>query len=154
MAQRTTKRRRWTTRSAGATTRDGEVKGLLDRMAEAITAGDGEAAGKLWGLPALVMGEESMVIQTEEEVAKFFGGAKGQYNEQGIVDTRPDLEHIEWVADDAAIVKVRWPYLDPQGSEVGEESSTYVLRRDSAGELRIRVALMHGPSKTPPPDRE
>jgi hypothetical protein len=45
-----------------------------------------------------------------------------------------------------ALVEVRWPYLDGQGNEVGEEVSTYVLRRDDTGALKVQVALMQGVS--------
>lgn len=42
--------------------------------------------------------------------------------------------------------EVRWPYLDGQGNEVGEEVSTYTLRRDETGALKVQVALMQGVS--------
>lgn len=45
------------------------------------------------------------------------------------------------------MVEVRWPYLDADGEERGEETSTYTLRRNDRGELRLRVAVMHGASE-------
>lgn len=50
------------------------------------------------------------------------------------------------VRDFMALVEVRWPYLDGQGNEVGEEVSTYALRRDETGALKVQVALMQGAS--------
>jgi hypothetical protein len=62
-----------------------EVQVFLDRLARAITAGDGKAAAALWAVPALVLGDtEARAIATREEVAQFFGGAKEQYNAKGI----------------------------------------------------------------------
>jgi hypothetical protein len=45
-------------------------------------------------------------------------------------------------------VRVRWPYLNSHGDEVGEESMTYTLRRDDAGNLRLRAAILHGEAPT------
>jgi hypothetical protein len=42
------------------------------------------------------------------------------------------------------LVDVRWPYLDAGGNEKGEESSTYTLRTDDTGELKLHVAVMRG----------
>ncbi|PCC74844.1 hypothetical protein SAMN02745121_05977 [Nannocystis exedens] len=36
-----------------------------------------------------------------------------------------------------------WPYVDREGREVGHERSTYALRRDDSGALRIRAVLAH-----------
>jgi hypothetical protein len=47
-------------------------------------------------------------------------------------------------------VEVRWPYLDEQGKEVGEETSTYALRRDETGILKLQTAIMHGAAEQPP----
>ncbi|HET8580777.1 MAG TPA: hypothetical protein VFL31_07245 [Nitrospiraceae bacterium] len=70
-------------------------------------------------------------------VKESFSGAKEQYNARGITDTRPDVFGLEWVTERIAIVDVRWPYLDERGKEVGEEASTYTLRRDDAGDLKL-----------------
>ena len=47
-----------------------------------------------------------------------------------------------------AIVEVRWPYLAADGDEVGEETSTYVIRREPDGQLAIRAAVLHGEATT------
>ena len=44
---------------------------------------------------------------------------------------------------------MRWPYLDAQGHELGAETSTYTLRRDGNGRLRLRVAVTHGVEEAP-----
>jgi hypothetical protein len=48
------------------------------------------------------------------------------------------------VTNRLAIVEVRWPYLAKDGDEVGEETSTYVIRREPDGRLAIRATVMHG----------
>lgn len=122
-----------------------EVQEFLNQIARAITAGDGQAVAKLWELPGFVFGVEmAKVIDDRGELAEFFGGAKEQYNAQGITDTRPDIVDEEWIGDSMVIVKVRWPYLDANGREVGAEASDYTLWRDDRGRLKIRSILMRG----------
>jgi ketosteroid isomerase-like protein len=140
--------------SAGSDTPDtthhdeSAVQAFLDRLARAITSGDTATVAKLWETPALVLSDQEVfTVGSPQEVEGFFAGAKDRYNEQGITDTRADVRTFEWATDRMVVVDVRWPYLDAQGNERGDERSTYVLRRDDAGELRLRVALMRGASK-------
>ena len=83
-------------------------------------------------------------MNSAEEVDKFFGGAKEQYNQRGISDTRAEVLGLAWITPRIALVDVRWPYLDQDGNEVGEEASSYVLRRDDSGQLKLHVAIMRG----------
>ena len=122
-----------------------EVRQFLDRLARALTHGDTETVVSMWQPPAVVLGDtEVRSVGSSDELAAFFAGAKQRYNEQGIVDTRGEIENLRWPTDRIAIVEVRWPYLDAQGHELGAETSTYILRRDDDGGLRLRVAVMHG----------
>jgi hypothetical protein len=124
---------------------EADVQELLDRMARALTAGDGRAVASLWETPALVVGDEVLQApRTAAELEQFFGGAKDQYNKMGIVDTRAVIVRLSWASPRIAIAQVRWPYLDARGAEVGEETSTYTLRRDPSGALKICAAVMHG----------
>ena len=128
--------------------KDSSVKEFLERLARALTAGDGAAVAAMWEIPALVVGDTmTKVVSAREELEAFFGGAREQYNTRGISDTRPDIVKLRWVTERMAIVEVRWPYLDERGKEVGEESSTYTLRRDEAGDLKLVAAVMHGEAK-------
>lgn len=123
----------------------GELQECLDKLARAITAGDGKAAAALWEAPAFVIGDEMAMPITElAEAEKFFGGAKEQYNERGIVDTRAEIIDEEWIGDRIVVAKVRWPYLDEAGREVGAERSDYTFRRNDRGELKVRSVLMRG----------
>ena len=123
----------------------GEVQAFLDTFAHALTRGDAHAIAALWETPAFVLGDQDAHdVRAVDEVEQFFNGAKRQYNEQGIVDTRPEIMALDWLTERIALVRVRWPYLDATGNEVGAETSTYTLRRDREGQLRLRVAVMHG----------
>ncbi len=122
-----------------------EVQAFLARMARALTAGDGKMIAGMWAVPALVVGDDDVRgVGTLQDVEQFFGGAKEQYNARGIIDTRADILELKWLTSRMALVEVRWPYLDQQGNEVGEEVSTYALRRDETGALKVQVALMQG----------
>jgi ketosteroid isomerase-like protein len=126
---------------------DSAVQELLDRFARAVTSGDGEAVARLWETPALVLDDRTArTVGSPTEIEGFFSGAKERYNARGILDTRPEIERLEWLNDRIVAVLVRWPYLDERGQEVGEERSTYILRAGSDGRLKIRVAVMQGAS--------
>ncbi len=128
-----------------------EVQEFLDRMARAVTSGDGRAVGKLWAVPALILGDhEARTIEAIGEVEQFFGGARAEYNARGITETRAEIVELRWLTPRIAVVQVRWPWLDPKGREVGEESSTYTLRRDDKGQLKLQAAVMQGASEAIP----
>jgi hypothetical protein len=99
----------------------------------------------MWETPAYFIGDE--MIRSEEdpvEVEKFFGSAKEMYASKGISDTRAELGPVQWVTERIAEVDVRFPYLDAEGNEQGEESSRYTLRRGDDGAFRLCVAVMRG----------
>lgn len=128
-----------------ATGADGDVQDTLDRLADALTSGDGRAAGSFWQAPAFVLGDEhELAVSKPEEFEQFFGGAREQYNQRGVTDTRAKIQRLDWLTDRIALATVRWPHLDAQDREVGTETSTYVLRRGDDRALKLRVAIMHG----------
>ena len=121
------------------------LRSLLARLARALTSGDGEAAAEIWATPALVLGDDlALTVGSGGVIRDVFGSAKAQYDARGITDTRPDILRLDWITQRLAIVEVRWPYLAADGEEIGEETSTYVIRREPDGRLAIRAAVMHG----------
>lgn len=134
---------------SGATTDSGanraEVQRLFQQMARDLTAGAGSKVAALWEAPALVISDQGVhAVATSKEIEDFFSGAKEQYNKLGITDTRPEIQRLTWPTSRVAIVEVRWPWLTASGQQSGSESSTYTLRRDDAGRLRVRSVVMHG----------
>lgn len=122
-----------------------EAQRFFDQLARGLTAGDGWRVAKLWGTPALVIGADMVkAIGSADEVATFFGSAKDEYNKRGISETRAQVQRLDWVNDRLVVADVRWPYLDGRGHEIGGESSTYVLRRDETGELKLYGAVLRG----------
>ncbi len=122
-----------------------ELQTFLTELAHAITTGDGEAAAKLWEVPAFVIGSGLVKTLTDaQEIARFFGGARAQYNANGVTNTRPQIVSEDWIDDDLVTVRVRWPYLESSGREIGAEASDYTISRASDGSLRLRVAIMRG----------
>lgn len=121
------------------------VQAYLDRFAEALTAGDGMAIAAMWQTPAYVLSAEmARVVNTQEEVAEFFGGAREQYNAMGVTDTKAEIVRLDEVSDHLVMVRVHWPWLDADGNEVGGETSTYTLSREQDDDWKLRVAVMHG----------
>ena len=124
---------------------DAEVERLLEDLGHAVTAGDGKAAAQLWAMPSMVLGDQDVrAISSRDELARLFGNAREEYHAQGITDTRPDVRNLTWLTRELALVEVRWPWLNEKREQRGEETSTYVLRRDESGVLKIQVALLHG----------
>ncbi|TWO72242.1 hypothetical protein FN976_05925 [Caenimonas sedimenti] len=124
------------------------VRDMLQRFARAFTSGDGPGAAACWEVPALVVSAEgNRAVATLDEVAAFFGGAKAQYNQQGVTGTRPDVQRIDWHTPQLASVTVQWPYLDADGRPVaGSESSVYVVRLKE-GAAKICAVVMLGTSE-------
>jgi hypothetical protein len=121
------------------------VQRYLDRFADAMTSGDMRTMTQLWGVPAFVIGRtEARVVQSEPEVEQFFAGSKEMYNERGITRTLAEIQHLDWVGTDLVVVTVRWPYLNDQDEELGEESSSYTLLRGEDGSYKLRSILMRG----------
>lgn len=122
-----------------------EVQSLLDKVARAITSGDGAAMAQLWELPAFVLGDDAAeALSDPDKVASLFGSARQQYNARGITSTRADIQDLEKVGERLVIATVRWPYLDATGKQVGAEKSDYTLRRDDGGDLKIRFVMYRG----------
>ena len=124
---------------------DAEVERLLEDLGHAVTEGDGKTAAGLWAIPAMVLGDQDVrAVSSHDELARFFRHAREEYNAQGVTGTRPEVRNLTWLTRELALVEVRWPYLTEDRLEKGEETSTYVLRRDESGALKIQVALQHG----------
>jgi len=124
--------------------RDQEVDAFFTILGRALVEGDALTVATLYETPALLLADAGVqAIARREEVERFFAGARAQYDERGVDSTRADVEQREWLGERVVLVRVRWPYVDPHGREVGGERSTYALRRDDEGALRIRAVLPH-----------
>jgi hypothetical protein len=125
--------------------RDAAVQKFLGDFARALSAGDGKTIATMWEVPALVTSDAGLkAVASRQEVEQFFSGAKEQYSARGIEEAIPQIQAVDWVTERIAITRVRWPYVDRSGREIGEESSTYTLRRDDDGALKLCAVVMHG----------
>lgn len=128
-----------------ATEDDLGVMDFLEMFALSLTEGATEAIALMWETPALVITDTHVVsIDQRDELFDLFAGAREHYNSAGVTDTRPEIVRLDEVTDTLAMVRVRWPWLDDEGTELGAECSTYVLRRSTMGDWKIRCAVMHG----------
>jgi hypothetical protein len=119
-----------------------DVQEFLDRLAWALTSGNGRAAAGLWDVPAIMISDALVhTILDRDELVRVFADARKQYAERGIIDTHGDIQRVEWMTERIAVVDVRWPWFNSRGSEDGEEWSTYTLRRDDHGMLKAHVAI-------------
>jgi hypothetical protein len=121
------------------------VDDFFDHFARALGDGDAKAIAAMWETPGVLIGDQQVIaVNAPEEVEKLFSGAKEQYNKRGLMEARAEIVRLDWPTDRIATVEVRWPYIDQKGVEIGEESSTYTLRRDDADNLKLRAVVMHG----------
>ena len=124
------------------------LQAYLDAFARFVTTGNGAAVARMWDYPSLIISNAQLMCITDPaQTEQFFGGAREQYNARGIADTRAEILNAAWLTDRIVSATVRWPYLDGDDNEIGEETSTYTLRRNSDGELRMCAVVMHGEKK-------
>jgi hypothetical protein len=121
------------------------IEDFFDHFERALTSGDAHVIASLWETPAFVLADQmGRAVTSPDEVEAFFSGVKEQYAKRGIIEARAEIVRAEWVTDRIVIAQVRWPYIDEHGEEIGEESSTYTLRRDDRDNLKLRCVVMHG----------
>jgi len=121
------------------------VMDFLEMFALALTEGATEAIAQMWETPALVITDAHVVsIDQSDDLFDLFAGAREHYNSAGVTDTQPEIVRLDEITDTLAMVRVRWPWLNDEGTELGAECSTYVLRRCTTGDWKIRCAVMHG----------
>ncbi|HYD87046.1 MAG TPA: hypothetical protein VEA80_06205 [Vitreimonas sp.] len=121
------------------------VVDFLEMFALSLTEGATEAIAQMWETPALVISDEDVrAIGEREELLELFAGAREHYNSAGVTDTRPEVIRLDEITDKVVMVRVRWPWLDDEGNELGAECSTYTLRQSAAGDWKIRCVVMHG----------
>lgn len=123
------------TRTASAQ-EEAAVQRFLDGFTQALTSGDGRTAAQCFEYPALMVmsavGEYggNQPLQDPESVADFFSQAPRQYQAKGIHETTANIDDLHWIADDLALARVNFPYLDGDGNDMGDgETSVYLLRR-------------------------
>jgi hypothetical protein len=118
---------------------------FLEMFALSLTEGATDSIARMWETPALIIGDDAVhPITDRADLADMFAGAREHYNSAGVTDTRPEIIRLDEITDKVVIVRVRWPWLDDEGNELGAEVSTYTLRQSGAGEWRIRCVVMHG----------
>lgn len=105
---------------------------MLVKLGKAVSAGDLRGVSDTYVFPALFMSDEkSFVIESAEELEKMFAAGQKWYQENGIVETRAELESIDEMTDTIAAVNVRWPGFDKDGKPTDyTETSHYILQFD------------------------
>lgn len=127
---------------------DSDIDDFLNGFARALTGGDIELIKKLWAYPACIVGEEKQIlVSSDYDVIRLYAGARERYNGLGIFDTRPEIMRVQWVADNIVLVESRWLQLGRHGEELGEETSTYTLKKEDDGNFKIHAVVVHGERK-------
>jgi hypothetical protein len=125
---------------------DYSVKEFVDRFAEALGAGDDAAVANMCEAPALILGDDNVRAVLGPDDLEDLNGGNRHYGLRGSVHA--EIVRVEWATERIALVDVRWPHRDAGGAELGAEVSTYALRRDDSGDLKLCVALLRGETIT------
>ena len=127
-----------------------DIQAFLDRFTACLTAGDGQGAAACFEYPAfMVMANAEQYGKNQpfvdpQVVAGFFDRAPQMYHDRGIETTFADIQGIDWLADDLALVRTFFPYIDADGNDMGDgETSLYAIRRNDDG-LAICAAIALG----------
>ncbi|MET0592434.1 MAG: hypothetical protein ABW133_07035 [Polyangiaceae bacterium] len=122
--------------------KDDEVRTFLEAYGRALSEGNLRGVSAAWETPALVLSDRGAIeVQSAKQIEEFFGAARRQYTERGIVTTKPQIAKLEWLSDKMVQVRARWLLLTANKDRKGEELSLYVLRRDDEDKWRIRVTI-------------
>jgi hypothetical protein len=129
--------------NANDNAKDEEIRSLLQAYGRALSEGNLRGVSAAWDVPALVLSDEGAIeVQSAKQIEDFFGTARRQYTERGIVTTKPEIAKVDWLSEKMVQVRARWLQLTPNKERKGEELTLYVLRRDDQNHWRIRVAIM------------
>jgi len=136
---------------------DRGIQRFLERFTQALTAGDGRAAAACFEYPSLMVMSAvgryggNQPIPDEASAASFFGQAPQQYHAKGIEQTFPDVEDVQWIAHDLAVVEVHFPYIGADGNDLGDgERSVYVVRRQGRDHAICAAITLGTDSERPP----
>jgi len=121
---------------------DEKILRFLEGYGAALSAGDLPVVSSSWAVPALVLSDQgAMAVTSPTEIEAFFAQGIEYYRAQGLVSTRPELEHVEMLSETLITVDVRWPAYDSSGKEKASERSHYILQLGQDGQPQFRVAL-------------
>jgi len=86
----------------------------------------------------------AMQVQSDAAVKKMFGSAKKMMTDMGVTETRAEILGLESLTPKVVMVTAHFDWLDAEGEQVGGEATTFTLRRDDTGALRVKSSVMHG----------
>jgi hypothetical protein len=119
-----------------------EISQLLERLGEALSAGDLQVVSGCFAVPTFFLSDEGAIVLADaDQLEKLFAQASEWYRSQGIASTKPEMERVDMLSDKLASIDVRWPSFDASGKEKSSERSHYIVQLGEDGQTHIRVAL-------------
>ncbi len=119
--------------------RDAAIESFFDNFTRSLTAGDGQATASCFEYPSLMVMSAvggyngTQPISSLDEAIDFFSKAPEQYHAKGVEETFPDIEEVQWLSHDLALVRAHFPYIDADGNDMGDgETSVYLIRKQTA----------------------
>jgi hypothetical protein len=119
-----------------------KIRQLLERLGQALSAGDLKGASNCWAFPALFLSDDGATVLAEaSQLEQLIAQASEWYRKQGIASTKPELERVDMLSEKLTSVDVRWPSYDASGKEKASERSHYILQIGKDEQIHIRLAL-------------
>jgi hypothetical protein len=115
---------------------------LLERLGQALSAGDLKGISNCWAFPALFLSDDdTIVLASASQLEQIVAQAREWYRKQDIASTKPELERVDLLSENLISVDVRWPSYDASGKEKASERSHYILQLGNDEQMHIRLGL-------------
>jgi hypothetical protein len=121
-----------------------DVAAFVDLFLDLFAAGDVAGITRLWDTPALVLGDEQVHgAMSLAQLEKLFLDAVFAQASQSFPGSE-QIESVEWISRRVAMVELPWPQRSVGGFLRGVEATTFFLRIDQRGHLKIRALMLRG----------
>ena len=118
-----------------------QITDYLDRYAATLTEFDAEGAAELWSTPGMIVDDcFSGVLESRDKMVEGLKQSYPVYQRLGLGSVSYELVDANHLSNGLVLVRVRWRFLDPNGDELTDSNSYYLLRNEDSG-LRACVCV-------------
>jgi hypothetical protein len=118
------------------------VRGVLERLGRALSAGDLPGVSACFAYPSfLLTGADLHEFRDPMQVQAVFRRSLDWHASAGIVTTRPEFEGVAPLGAGIHDCTVRWPAYGSDGRLVANERAHYIIQETGTGSALIRVGV-------------
>ncbi len=114
---------------------EAELDDYLTRYADTLTSYDSQAAASLWGSPGMILNDQqgAGVLESREAMASGLEQSYPLYRKLGLASVGYERLDHQQLSDTIFLVRVRWLFLESDGTVMTDSFATYILRRGEEG---------------------